>query len=749
MNLVIVESPTKAKTISRFLGKDFVIKSSFGHVRDLPKKEMGIDIERDFTPHYVVPRKNQKTVTDLKKSAQKAKTIYFATDEDREGEAIAWHLAQILKPTPEQSRRIAFHEITREAVEEALKNPRDIDNNLVDAQQARRILDRLVGYELSPFLWRKVAKGLSAGRVQSVAVRLIVEREREIQAFKHQEYWTIVASLQAKEQKNKKTKEQFEAKLCKINDAALDKFDIATQDKAERIINGLEGANYFVANIQKKEIKRTPPPPFITSTLQQEANRKLGFSAKQTMMIAQQLYEGVELGSKGSVGLITYMRTDSVNLAEKFLTEARKFISTSFGHQYLPASVRRFTTKSKLAQEAHEAIRPTEASLDPESVCSYLDDHQYKLYNLIWRRALASQMAGAALINTAVDIAAEKKETKNFYTFRANGLTIKFDGFLKVYGASQETILPTLEANEPLDLIKLIPNQHFTEPPARYSDASLVKALEEYGIGRPSTYAPTISTIIERGYVERIEGRRLKPKDIAFTVNDLLVSHFPRIVDYKFTARMEDDLDEIAEGKKKWMPVIKEFYAPFKENLNQKYQEISKMEEKTDEICEKCGSPMVIKMGRYGRFLACSNFPECRNIRSLKSEGETEPETANEVCDKCGAPMAIKSGRFGKFLSCSRYPECKNIKSLVKSTGVKCPECGKNLLAEDLLKAGEIVERRSKKGRTFYSCNRYPDCKFALWSKPTGEKCSKCGSLLVYGKNDTVVCSNKECDYKK
>lgn len=739
MNLVIVESPTKAKTISRFLGKDFVIKSSFGHLRDLPQKEMGIDIEHDFAPHYVVPRKNQKTVTDLKKSAAKAKLIYFASDEDREGEAIAWHLAQILKPAPDKMRRIAFHEITKDAILKALEHPRDIDINMVDAQQARRVLDRLVGYELSPFLWRKVAKGLSAGRVQSVAVRLIVEREREIQKFVPEEYWSIDGDFQKED-----GGEKFSAKLNKIDDKVLDKFAVKTKNEADKILKDLDGRAYRVANVEEKETKRTASPPFTTSTLQQDANRRLGFSAKQTMMIAQQLYEGVDLGGDGSVGLITYMRTDSVNLAEKFLDEARSYLKKSFGEKYLAPGPRRFTTKSKLAQEAHEAIRPTEASRDPESVRAFLDDHQYKLYNLIWRRAMASQMADAALIGTAVDIAAEKTGAKNQYSFRANGLTIKFDGFLKVYGASQETILPTFKIDEILELLKLNPAQHFTEPPARYSDASLVKTLEEYGIGRPSTYAPTISTIIDRGYVEKIEGRRLKPTEIAFVVNDLLVKHFPQIVDFKFTAHMEDDLDEIAEGKKKWVPIIKEFFMPFKENLDQKYKELNKKEiteEATKEICEKCGSPMVIKMGRYGKFLACSGFPNCRNIKSLGKEngGPAEPETTNEICDKCGAPMVIKSGRFGKFLSCSKYPDCKNMKPLVKSTGVACPECGK----------GEIVERRSKRGRTFFSCNRYPDCKFALWSKPTGEKCPKCGGLLVYGKNDTSVCSNKECDYKK
>src|SRR3989339_160680 len=685
MNLVIVESPTKAKTISRFLGKDFVVRSSFGHLRDLPQREMGIDIENDFKPHYVVPRKNQKIVTELKKFAGKAKYIYFASDEDREGEAISWHLAEILKPKKDQSKRIAFHEITEEAILRAIENPREIDQNMVDAQQARRVLDRLVGYEISPFLWKKITKGLSAGRVQSVAVRLIVEREGEIKKFVPEEYWDISGEF-----KKEKGEENITAKLNKINGETLDKFYIKSKDGADKILKDLDGSLYSVKNIEKKETKRSPHPPFTTSTLQQEANRRLGFSAKQTMMLAQQLYEGVDLGSAGSVGLITYMRTDSLNLAEKFLEEAKSFISKSFGKEYSSAAPKKYTTKSKLAQEAHEAIRPTNVSNDPEKIKSYLNDNQYKLYNLIWRRAVASQMPEAVLTSTAIDIAAEKNNLEDEYTFRANGLVVKFDGFLKVYGTNQETILPAFSLEEVLQLIGLTPAQHFTEPPSRYSDASLVKALEEYGIGRPSTYAPTISTIIERGYVEKIENRRLKPTDIAFVVNKVLEEHFPQIVDYQFTAKMENNLDEIAEGKKEWVPVISDFYGPFKENLEKKYKEIKKVEEETDEKCEKCGAPMVIKMGRFGKFIACSGFPEC-----------------------------------------------KNIKPIVKSTDIPCPQC----------KKGEIVEKKSKRGRIFFACNQYPDCKFALWSRPTGETCPKCKSLLVYGKNDTVACSNKECGY--
>jgi DNA topoisomerase-1 len=728
MNLVIVESPTKAKTIERFLGKAYKVRSSYGHIRDLPKSEMGVDIEHDFKPKYIIPTSSRKKVTELKKEAQKAKTVILATDEDREGEAIAWHLVSALELENKPTERIVFHEITKEAIKEALKNPRSIDLHMVDAQQARRILDRLVGYELSPFLWRKVVKGLSAGRVQSVAVRLIVEREREIQNFKPEEYWTIDAEF-------KKPREEkiFSAYLYKINEKTLDKFAIKTKKEAEKILNDLEAVDYRVSKVEKKETKKNPPTPFITSTLQQEANHRLGFSAKQTMMFAQQLYEGVELGKEGQVGLITYMRTDSVNLSEKFLNEARDYISTSFGDKYLPASPRRFQTKSKLAQEAHEAIRPTLISYHPDEIKEYLSEDQYKLYNLVWRRALACQMAEAIIDSTGIEI-----EVKN-YIFRATGSVIKFDGFLKVYPSDmKENLLPTLTKDENIDLVKILPNQHFTEPPARYSDASLVKALEEYGIGRPSTYAPTITTIQDRGYVERIEGRRLKPKEIAFLVNDLLVKHFPIIVNYEFTAHMENDLDLIAEGKQEWVPVIREFYKPFKENLMQKEKEISKKElteEATEKICEKCGSPMIIKTGRYGKFLACSNYPECKNTKPLGEKTKEEIELTKEACEKCGSPMIIKEGRFGKFLACSNYPECKNVKSIIKSTGVKCPKC--NL--------GEIAERKTKKGRIFYSCNRYPDCEFSLWQRPTGEKCPKCDSLLVFAGKDKIKCSNKAC----
>ena len=730
MNLLIVESPTKAKTISKFLGKDFKVESSFGHVRDLPERELGVDVENDFEPKYVITPKASRRVQELKKLAGQASQIYFATDEDREGEAISWHLAYLFKVDPKSAKRLVFHEITKDAIENALENPRHIEIDLVDAQQARRILDRLVGYKLSPFLWKKVARGLSAGRVQSVAVRLIVDREREIQNFVAQEYWDITALF------NKKKNEQsFESKLVKINDKALKKFDLPNKDSIDKILKDLQGKNYKVIGIEKKEAKKAPYPPFTTSTMQMEANRRLGFSAKQTMMIAQQLYEGINLGPHGHVGLITYMRTDSLNLADKFLGEAKNFIDKNLGEKY--SQIRKYKTKSKGAQEAHEAIRPTSAFNQPEKIKEYLDKHQYKLYNLIWQRAIASQMQSAVLDQTMVDIL----DSSNIYTFRANGSMVKFDGFTRIYPTKlSENELPNLNNGEELDLKELKPLQHFTQPPARYSDATLVKVMEEYGIGRPSTYAPTISTIISRKYVERDPEKRLKPMDIAFLVNDLLVEHFPNIVDFKFTAKMEEELDDIAEGKLEWKKAVKEFYVPFAKNLKLKEKELTKkeiVEEATEFKCEKCGSPMVIKMGRYGKFLACSNYPKCKTTIPLEQKVKEEPKETGEKCEKCGSPMVEKTGRFGKFIACSNYPACKNIKgSLNKSTGVKCPKCGE----------GEIVQKMSKRRKIFFSCSRYPDCDFALWNEPTGEQCPKCKSLLVYyGKNRKIKCSNKDC----
>ena len=735
MNLIIVESPTKAKTISKFLGNGYVVESSFGHVCDLPKSELGIDLENDFTPKYIVPTKSKKRVSELKKLAKVADSVILASDEDREGEAIAWHLSNVLSLKDESIKRIAFHEITKEAILKAIDNPRKIDDKMVDAQQARRILDRLVGYKLSPFLWKKVAKGLSAGRVQSVAVRLIVEREREIKAFIPQEYWDIEAIL-------RKENDLFSARLLKINDKAINKFYFKTESDTIDVLKSLNNGDWTVTNIESKEGKKNPLPPFITSTLQQTANHRLGFSAKQTMIIAQKLYE---------MGFITYMRTDSLNLSDKFKNEAEEYIKTKLNEKYLSAGKRIFKTKDKNAQEAHEAIRPTVIFKEPQSLLEKLDKNQFKLYQLIWQRALASQMSPAILDTMAVDI---KAGIKDEYLFRATGQTIKFRGYLEIYPEKvSENELPLLEKNDNLSLDKISKEQHFTQAPARYSDASLVKELEKYGIGRPSTYAPTIATIIERNYVNRDDKKRLFPTDIAFVVIDLLVAHFPDIVNYKFTADMENDLDDISIGKKDWVPVVRNFWEPFNKNLENKYKELDKQkfmpEEESDEVCEKCGAKMIIKTGRYGKFLACSGFPQCHNIKSIKKDSdqsqgdnkeleELKEKYKDEKCDKCGSDMIVRMGKFGAFLGCSAYPKCKNIKNIEKDgeteKDIICPVCG----------TGKIVKKFSRRG-IFYACNNYPKCKNAYFAKPTGEKCKKCGALLVMDKGG-IRCSNKECD---
>ena len=644
MKLIIVESPAKGRTLQGFLGKEYEVQSSYGHVRDLPKSKLGVDVEHEFAPQYIIPLKAKKVVTALKKEAKKAEETILATDEDREGESIAWHLAETLEL--KNPRRIVFHEITKPAILEALKNPRSIDENKVNAQQARRILDRLVGYKLSPFLWKKVARRLSAGRVQSVAVRLVSEREKEIQKFVAQEYWTIAALF-------KKAGVSFEALLAKKNNKNLGKFDIPNEKEAKAIEKNLAGAEYAVENVEQKQIKRNPLPPFTTSTLQQSSWQKLHFPARFTMSLAQQLYEN---------GYITYHRTDSLNLSESSLKAAEDFITKTYGKEYHAGFPRRFKTKSKGAQEAHEAVRPTDPARLPESLkgAQFKEAH-LKLYKLIWQRFLASQMASALFDSTAADIAAKN------YTFRANGQVLKFEGFLKVYSLKfQEALLPELQKGETLDLEKLSPNQHFTEPPPRYTEATLVKALEEHGIGRPSTYAPILSTIQDRGYVEKDEQKKFKPTELGMIVNDLLVEHFPNIVDIEFTANMETKLDDIAKGEKQWTPMIQEFYQPFAENLEKKYLEVEKktIVEETGKTCPKCGAPLVVRFGKFGKFLACSKFPECKYTESL----------------------AAKSA----------------------SIGMKCPTC----------KEGDVITRRTKKGRMFYGCSRYPDCDFASWQKP-------------------------------
>lgn len=740
MKLIIVESPTKAKTIAKFLGKDYRVESSFGHIRDLPQKEMGIDIENDFTPKYVVPMKSKKIVTGLKTLAAKSDGVILASDEDREGEAIAWHLAEALKLKKEQTVRIAFHEITKPAILEALEHPRSLDLKMVDAQQARRILDRLVGYELSPFLWKKVAKGLSAGRVQSVAIRLIVEREREIQKFVSTEYWSLSLKVQPE-----KTKNEFEASLYKIANKTFDKLSIDSQ-KANEIEALIKNANWFISGVEKRATKKSPAAPFTTATLQQSANRHLGFSAKQTMSIAQKLYEQ---------GFITYMRTDSLNLSEKFLEEAREYLNKEYGAKYCPKEARKYKNRSKNAQEAHEAVRPTLVSNTPENLKDKFDPSQFRLYRLIWQRALACQSSDAQIAATAIDLKSKDQGAKD-YSFRSTGQMISFDGYLKIYPEkTEEQELPEVSEGQMVELLETFKNQHFTKGPARYSDAGLVKELEKHGIGRPSTYAPTINTIIVRNYVNRDEHKKLFPTDIALVVNDLLVDHFPKIVDYKFTAKMENNLDDIAEGKKEWRPVIGGFYGEFHENLQEKYKEINKKdimpEEESQEVCDKCGSAMIIKTGRYGKFLACSNFPECKNIKSLggpkTNQGEKQQPSADlealekkhsgEKCEKCGSDMAVKNGKFGPFLACSAYPKCKNIKSIVDDSAVTCPACNK----------GKIVKKFSRKG-VFYACSAYPDCKNAYWGRPTGEVCQVCGSLIIETK-DGSKCSDKGCSNSK
>jgi len=703
MQLVIVESPVKANTIGRFLGSKYRVLSSYGHIRDLPKAEFGIDVEKNFQPKYVVPLRAKKTVNSLKKAVEDMNLVILATDEDREGEAIAFHLAFLLNlngkkalhqskhDTRQEYQRIVFHEITKSAIETALKNPRKIDMNLVDAQQARRILDRIVGYKLSPFLWKKVARGLSAGRVQSVAVRLVVEREREIQKFIPQEYWTIVATLlKLKAQSLKLKSNEFDALLIKKDGKILDKLEIKNKKEAEKIIKDLKGAEYRVAGVEKKEIKRNPLPPFTTSTLQQDAWKKFRFPAKFTMRIAQNLYER---------GLITYHRTDSLNFSNQSLFSAKKFIEENYGKNYWAGFLRKYKAKGKV-QEAHEAIRPAYPNKKPDSI--KLDQNQSKLYDLIWRRFIACQMAQAVFDSTTVDISAKKPAPYRAegsgagYVFRATGQVLKFDGFLKIYPMKfQENELPPLNKDETLELIKLTPSQHFTQPPSRYTEATLIKALEENGIGRPSTYAPILSTIQERNYIEKDENRRFQPTEIGFVVNDLLVVHFPKIVDVGFTALMEEDLDKIAEGREKWVKVCREFYEPFEKKLKQKYEEVSKKditEKPTKKKCSKCGANLLIRLGKYGKFYACSKFPKCRYTESLK----------------------------------------ENI------LGVKCPKC----------KKGEIVQKRTRKNKIFYGCDQYPKCDFALWDKPTGEKCPKCKSLLVQTKRGQIKCSSKECKYK-
>ena len=697
--LVIVESPTKAKTIGKYLGKGYVVKASFGHVRDLPKSKLGVDTEHDFIPQYLIPRDKSSLVKDLKKEVKAADEILLATDPDREGEAIAWHLvgATGLENTTKKVGRVVFHEITKEAVKEALKHPRNIDMNLVNAQQARRILDRLVGYKISPILWKKVKRGLSAGRVQSVAVRLIVDREREVEAFVPEEYWTIEADLRQIKSKTKRL-EQFRAVLHSIEGK---KAELHTEDEASAVLKELDGAIYVVGEVRQRQTSRNPAAPFTTSTMQQESSRKLNFTSKRTMAVAQGLYEGVEIGKEGTVGLITYMRTDSTNVATVAQDEARKLIAEKYGPTYVPEQPPVYTKKAKNAQEAHEAIRPTSAMREPDLIKEFLTLEQYKLYRLVWQRFVASQMAPAQLDSTSVDVKADKNislaPAEMRYLFRATGSVIRFPGFLAVYqeGTDDDSAedelkkkaLPALEANDQLALTQLLPEQHFTQPPPRFTEATLVKTLEELGIGRPSTYAPTLATVQERYYVTKID-KKFQPTELGVLVNDLLVEFFPNIVDTNFTSQMEDNLDEIAGGQKPWQPVLAAFYDPFEITVVKAESEMGKV--------------------------------------------QIAPELAGEDCEKCGKPMIIRLGRFGRFTACSGFPECRNTKPIFKKLGIPCPTCHE----------GELIIKNTRKRRIFYGCTRYPDCQFSSWERPIPLPCEVCGGMMVMSGRHNAKCSS-------
>lgn len=733
--LVIVESPAKSKTIKKILGDGFQIEASYGHIRDFPKSVLGFDVQKDFEPSFVVIPDKQKVVTKLNEIAKKCDKIYLASDPDREGEAIAWHVRQVLDVPEEKILRIEFNEITPKAVKYAVEHSRHIDMDKVKAQQTRQILDRLVGYKISPVLWEKLRNNrLSAGRVQSVALRMICEREEEIEAFTPVEYWSITAELDQKGT-------VVEAELSRYKDK---KIEINNEEEAQKIVDFLRDKNtkYEVSKIAKRESQRKPSAPFITSTLQREASSKLGYGVSKTMQVAQKLYEGMEIGSEGAVGLITYMRTDSVRISDDATEAAKDFVLKNYGEKYYPAEPNNYVkTGKKNVQDAHEAIRPSYPERTPESVKQHLTNEQYRLYKLIWERFMASQMSNASVLNTSVDI------TAGDYTLKVGASKVVFDGFLKVYCEDEEDLnkknIPDFEKGDILKCKKINPKQHFTQPPPRFSEASLVKALEEYGIGRPSTYAPIITKIQTKGYVEKIE-KALAPTLLGKTVSKQLVQHFTDIMNYKFTAGMETKLDDVAEKKAVWNNVIKDFYDPFIETVNNAKQNMEKINIESDVVCPNCGQKMLVRNSRFGtQFLGCSGYPECKTMMPLNQNGETqEPETTDEKCEKCNSDMVIKIGPYGKYLQCTNE-ECKNRKRIVKTTGVKCPKEGCE---------GEIVQRKSKYGKIFYGCNKYPDCDFVLWNEPTGEVCPKCSSLLVkkvLKKGTTIQCSKKECDFSK
>ena len=748
-NLVIVESPAKARTLEKYLGREFQVKASVGHIVDLPKSKLGVDIKKGFVPDFRMIQAKKKVVDEIKKAAKGKENIYLASDPDREGEAIAWHVADLISKDHRRFHRVLINEITRKAVQEAIAHPHKLDRKKFEAQVARRILDRLVGYQISPILWKKVRRGLSAGRVQSVAVRLVCEREKEIRAFVPQEYWSLTALLEGR------VGPSFEGRLVQWQGEKIDnkEFRIENEEMVRGITRSLEGLPWSITEVEKKERRRFPTPPFVTSKLQQEAARKLGFQPRHTMQVAQRLYEGVELGPEGAVGLITYMRTDSTRISAEALQEARRFIQGQYGDKYLPEKPVVYRSK-KGAQDAHEAIRPTSLSYAPERVRKYLRRDAFALYSLIWDRFVASQMTPALFDQTAFDIRVGEA------LFRATGQQLKFDGFMRIYIEGQdeedeekETSLPELEAGEVLRLLGLEPRQHFTQPPPRYSQATLIKELDENGIGRPSTYAQIMSNIVEREYVAADEKRHLMPTELGFLVTDLLVGSFPDILNVEFTAGMENVLDKVEEGKEDWQKAMKRFYASFSRDLKKaeaEMRDVKREEVPTDIPCEKCGAMMVVKWGRNGQFLACPRYPECKNTKNFTRGPNGDVQVVEEVevdetCEQCGRPMQIRWGKYGRFLGCTGYPECKNMRSLEKpvALGVRCPEC----------QEGNLQERKSRRGKIFYGCSRYPDCKFATWDRPVAEKCPQCGEPVLVEKvtkrsGRVRYCRKKECGYK-
>jgi len=749
-NLVIVESPAKAKTIKKYLGKDFEVLASYGHVRDLLPKEGAVDPANDFAMKYQLIEKNEKHVDAIVKAMKKADTLYLATDPDREGEAIAWHLHEILKDRgilkDKSVGRVSFHEITKRAVNAAVDESHDLSQPMINAQLARRALDYLVGFNLSPLLWKKIRRGLSAGRVQSPALRLIVERELEIEKFQAREYWTIEADVQSDEQ-------GFSARLTQLNGEKVSQFSIeneATATQAEKDLATAAKGKLHIVKVEKKKRKRNPAAPFTTSTMQQEASRKLGFTAKKTMSVAQQLYEGIDIGGE-TVGLITYMRTDSVNLAAEALDEIRGYIADKFGADNVPKDIRVYKTKSKNAQEAHEAIRPTSVLHEPKQIKGHLTKDQIRLYELIWKRTVSCQMIHATLDTVAVDLAAGDK-----HLFRANGSTLVSPGFMAVYqegtddskADDDEKMLPPLEEGQDVTLLAIKPEQHFTEPPPRYSEASLVKSLEEHGIGRPSTYASIISTLQAREYVE-MDKKRFIPTDVGRVVNKFLTEHFTQYVDYDFTANMEDQLDAISRGEEEWVPMMKKFWQPFKDLVIDKEANVDRKDvthEALDEKCPKCGGDLAIRLGRRGRFVGCNNYPECDYTRNVDGDSEEEDKelVKDRKCPECQSDLLVRHGKYGKFIGCSGYPDCKYIEPLEKpeDTGVQCPEC----------KQGSMLKRKSRRGKIFFSCDRYPECKYAVWNEPVDEACPDCGFPMLTLKTTKrrgteKVCPQQDCKY--